>query len=39
MRALTQLVEHRRRVVNDKVRMTNRLTSTLKNYRRSEKDS
>jgi transposase len=32
MRALTQLVEHRRRVVNDKVRMTNRLTSTLKNY-------
>ena len=32
MRALTQLVEHRRRVVNDKVRITNRLTSTLKNY-------
>src|SRR5262245_50552227 len=32
MRALTQLVEHRRRVVGDKVRMTNRLTSTLKNY-------
>src|SRR5262247_2523050 len=32
MRALTQLVEHRRRVVNDKVRMTNHLTSTLKNY-------
>ena len=32
MRALTQLVEHRRRIVGDKVRMTNRLTSTLKNY-------
>src|SRR5262245_8148053 len=32
MRALTQLVEHRRRVVGDKVRLTNRLTSTLKNY-------
>src|SRR5262247_2112510 len=32
MRALTQLVEHRRRVVGDKVRMTNRLTSTLKTY-------
>src|SRR5215813_10028184 len=32
MRALTQLVEHRRRVVGDKVRMTNRLTRTLKNY-------
>jgi transposase len=32
MRALTQLVEHRRRVVGDTVRMTNRLTSTLKNY-------
>jgi transposase len=32
MRALDQLVEHRRRVVNDKVRITNRLTSTLKNY-------
>src|SRR4029453_824079 len=31
MRALDQLVEHRRRVVNDKVRITNRLTSTLKN--------
>jgi transposase len=31
MRALTQLVEHRRRVVGDKVRITNRLTSTLKN--------
>ena len=26
------LVEHRRRVVGDKVRMTNRLTRTLKNY-------
>src|SRR5262247_3344703 len=32
MRALSQLVEHRRRVVGDKVRLTNRLTSTLKNY-------
>ena len=31
MRALEQLVEHRRRVVGDKVRITNRLTSTLKN--------
>src|SRR5215510_2897635 len=31
-RALDQLVEHRRRVVGDKVRLTNRLTSTLKNY-------
>jgi transposase len=30
-RALAQLVEHRRRVVGDKVRITNRLTSTLKN--------
>ena len=32
MRTLDQLVEHRRRVVGDKVRITNRLTSTLKNY-------
>src|SRR4030095_14798686 len=32
MCALTQLIEHRRRVVGDKVRRTNRLTSTLKNY-------
>src|SRR5215475_15414384 len=32
MRALAQLVEHRRRLVGDKVRVTNRLTSTLKNY-------
>jgi transposase len=32
MRALAQLIEHRRRVVGDKVRITNRLTSTLKNY-------
>jgi transposase len=32
MRALTQLIEHRRRVVGDKVRITNRLTSALKNY-------
>ena len=31
MRALDQLVEHRRRVVEDKVRITHRLTSTLKN--------
>src|SRR2546428_3917395 len=31
MRALTQLVEHRRRLVGDKVRLTNRLTSALKN--------
>src|SRR5215831_2370570 len=31
MRALEQLVEHRRRLVGDKVRLTNRLTSTLKN--------
>src|SRR5262245_41433109 len=32
MRALAPLVEHRRRVVGDTVRLTNRLTSTLKNY-------
>jgi transposase len=32
IRALEQLVEPRRRVVNDSVRITNRLTSTLKNY-------
>src|SRR5215468_4134220 len=32
MRALEQLVEHRRRVVGDKVRLTHRLTSALKNY-------
>lgn len=31
LRALAQLVEYRRRVVNDNVRITNRLTSTLKN--------
>src|SRR4029450_6263492 len=31
LRALEQLVEHRRRLVGDKVRLTNRLTSTLKN--------
>src|SRR4029453_613928 len=31
MRALAQLIEHRRRVVGDKVRITNRLTRTLKN--------
>ena len=32
MRALAQLVEHRRRLVGDRVRITNRLTSTLKMY-------
>ena len=32
MRALAQLVEHRQRLVGDKVRLTNRLTSALKNY-------
>jgi transposase len=32
MRALGQLVEYRRRWVGDRVRMTNRLTSTLKTY-------
>jgi transposase len=32
MRALAQLVEHRRRLVGDKVRLTHRLTSALKNY-------
>jgi transposase len=32
MRALAQLVEDRRRLVEDKVRFTNRLTSALKNY-------
>jgi len=32
MRALEQLVAHRRRVVNDSVRITHRLTRTLKNY-------
>ncbi len=32
MRALEQLVEYRRRLVGDKVRLTNRLTSALKNY-------
>ena len=32
MRALEQLVEHRRRLVGDTGRLTNRLTSTLKNY-------
>jgi transposase len=31
MRALEQLVDHRRRVVGDKVRITNRLISALKN--------
>lgn len=32
MRALEQLVADRRRLVGDKVRLTNRLTSALKNY-------
>jgi transposase len=32
MRALEQLVQQRRRLVGDKVRLTNRLTSALKNY-------
>jgi transposase len=32
MRALDQLVACRRRLVSDKVRLTNRLTSALKNY-------
>src|SRR5215470_18872196 len=32
MRALAQLVDQRRRLVGDKVRLTNRLTSALKNY-------
>jgi transposase len=32
MRALEHLVEHRRRLVGDQVRLTNRLTATLKNY-------
>jgi transposase len=32
MRALAQLVEHRRRVVGDTVRRTNRLPRTLKHY-------
>jgi len=32
MRALAQLVEYRRRLVGDKIRCTNRLTSALKNY-------
>jgi transposase len=32
MRALEQLGEYRRRLIGDKVRLTNRLTSALKNY-------
>jgi transposase len=32
MRALTHLVEHRRRPVGDNVRLTNRLTAPLNNY-------
>jgi len=32
LRALAQLVEHRRRLVADKVRLNNRISSVLKNY-------
>lgn len=32
MRTLQQLVEYRRRLVGDRVRITNRITSSLKNY-------
>ena len=32
VRALAQLVEYRRKVVQDKVDLTNRITATLKNY-------
>jgi transposase len=32
LRALQQLVEQRRRLVSDRVRLTNRITSALKNY-------
>ena len=32
MRALAHLVDHRRRLVGDKVRLTHRLTGALKNY-------
>jgi transposase len=32
MRALAQRVAHRRRLVSDNVRLTNRLTATLRNY-------
>ncbi len=32
IRALEQLVEHRRRLVGDKVRLNNRITSVLKSY-------
>jgi hypothetical protein len=32
MQALAQRVEHRRRVVGDKVRLTHCLPKTLKNY-------
>jgi transposase len=32
MRSLVQLVQDRRRLVNDKVRITNRLSNALKNY-------
>jgi transposase len=32
MRSLVQLVQDRRRLVNDKVRITNRITNALKNY-------
>ncbi|WP_299881730.1 IS110 family transposase [uncultured Cocleimonas sp.] len=32
VRALAQLVENRRKLVQDRVRLTNRITATLKNY-------
>jgi transposase len=32
MRTLVSLTEHRRELVNDKIRLTNRLTNTLKQY-------
>ncbi len=32
LRALAQLVENRRKLVQDRVRLTNRITATLKNY-------
>ena len=32
IRALAQLVENRRKLVHDRVRLTNRITATLKNY-------
>ena len=32
LRALAQLVENRRKLIQDRVRLTNRITATLKNY-------